>query len=222
MKPKLTLLGETGLRFFGKMSAANAHEIKNALAVINENAGLLGDLVAMAEKGVPMDPQRLGRLAEKIKEQVLRADEIAKSTNRFAHSVDKMHGPAHLGQSLALVKTMAMRFATQRHIGLEIVAGKPSITLPMQPFMLLHLLWLCLRCAMESTNAEKTIQIEMKRAESGTSVRFGPLSNLKKSTTAALGNSAETKVLLETVNAKITVDFDHQDLILTFIRQANG
>lgn len=221
MEPKLTVLGETGLRFFGRMSAANAHEIKNALAVINENAGLLGDLVAMAEKGVPMDPKRLGRLAEKIKEQVLRADEIAKSTNRFAHSVDKMHGPADLGQSLALVKTMAMRFATQRHIGLEIVACRPSITLPMQPFMLLHLLWLCVQCAMETTNAEKTIQIEMKRAENGTSVRFGPLSNLKESTAAALSNSAETSALLEIVNAKITTDLDNQNLVLTFIKQTN-
>jgi len=121
MDVKLTVLGETGLRFFGKMSAANAHEIKNALAIINENAGLLEDLVLFAEQGAPLDPERLKRLAKTIKQQVARADEIAKSTNRFSHSIDQEHGPADLGQSIALIKTMAMRFATQRHIGIEIV-----------------------------------------------------------------------------------------------------
>ena len=59
-------MGETGLRFFGTMSAANAHEIKNALAVINENAGLLEDLVAMVPKGIPLDPERLAALRQAL------------------------------------------------------------------------------------------------------------------------------------------------------------
>ena len=33
-----------GLRFFGKVNASISHEIRNALAVINENAGLIKDL----------------------------------------------------------------------------------------------------------------------------------------------------------------------------------
>jgi hypothetical protein len=37
-------LGRQGLQFFGKISASVSHEIKNVLAVIGENAGLLEDL----------------------------------------------------------------------------------------------------------------------------------------------------------------------------------
>ncbi len=222
MEPKLTILGESGLRFFGKMSAANAHEIKNALAVINENAGLLGDLVAMAGKDRPLDPERLMRLSGKIKEQVSRADEIAKSTNQFAHSVDNMHGTADLGKSLVLVKTMAMRFATQRHIGIKIKPMASSITLPMQQFMLLHLLWLCLRCAMEATNTEKTIQIEIIRSDHKTMVRFGSLSHLAGSTVTAFSNSAETHELLKLLKGEITADLQSGELLLTFLKQSGG
>ncbi len=215
----MTILGETGLRFFGKMSAANAHEIKNALAVINESAGLLGDLVALSAKGIPLDPDRLKRLADKIKEQVARADEIAKSTNRFAHSVDKAHGPADLKRSLVLVKTMAMRFATKRHITIEIVPCKAAITLQAPPFILLHLLWLCLQCAMRATDAEKTLQVIMERKHGDALVRYGPLSHLEASKAKALNASPAVSALLRPLKGQVKANANSDELVLTFSRQ---
>lgn len=221
MDDKIKKLGETGLRFFGKMSAANSHEIKNALAIINENAGLLSDLVAMRETGVPFDSQRLKKLADTIKQQVARADEIAKSTNRFAHSVDNPYGSADLEKSLTLVRTMAMRFATQRHISIDIVPCESSITLNAQPFVLLHLLWLCLQCAMEATDAEKTILITMKRSadRSTTTVNYGPLSHLEKSTVTNLSATAEMDALLHITSAQVEAKTHSGDLVLTFVRK---
>jgi C4-dicarboxylate-specific signal transduction histidine kinase len=49
-------IGDAGLQFFGRMSASISHELKNALAIIKENAGLLADYVAMMGKGTPIDP----------------------------------------------------------------------------------------------------------------------------------------------------------------------
>ena len=69
-------IGNAGLEFFGKVSASISHDIKNVLAVINENAGLLEDFCLMAEKGKPLDPSRLKRLALDVKEQVRRGDGI--------------------------------------------------------------------------------------------------------------------------------------------------
>ena len=48
-KPENT--SEMGLQFFGRMSASISHEIKNVLAIINENAGLLEDFSLMADRG---------------------------------------------------------------------------------------------------------------------------------------------------------------------------
>ena len=38
-------IGETGLRFFGKINSSISHEMRNVLAIINENAGLMKDLM---------------------------------------------------------------------------------------------------------------------------------------------------------------------------------
>ncbi|MGD9368802.1 MAG: hypothetical protein PVH87_24075 [Desulfobacteraceae bacterium] len=213
---KKPVMDETGLRFFSHMSAANAHEIKNALAIINENAGLLEDLVILSEKGVALDSERLKRLAGKIKQQVARADKIAKSTNRFAHSVDLEHGPADLERSLRLIKSMAMRFATQRHIDIEIIPISPTITLSVQPFRLLHLLWLCLQCAMEATDSEETIQIASKRENGGVMVQYGPLARLEEEKVSMLDASSQMQVLLQPLNGRLTADTKKKNLLLTF------
>jgi C4-dicarboxylate-specific signal transduction histidine kinase len=213
---KKPVMDETGLRFFSHMSAANAHEIKNALAVINENAGLLEDLVDLSEKGLPLDSQRLKRLAGKIKQQVARADKIAKSTNRFAHSVDLKQGPANLERSLRLIKTMAMRFATQRHIDIEIIPIAPTITLSVQPFRLLHLLWMCLQCAMDATDSEETIQIASWRDNGCVRVQYGPLAHLEQEKVSMLDASYEMQVLLQPLNGQLTADARKKNLLLTF------
>ena len=79
MKTQGDMIGEQGLKFFGKMSATISHEINNALAIINENAGLMQDFTHMVDKGIPLDPKRLNTLAGKIIQQVRRAEGIVKN-----------------------------------------------------------------------------------------------------------------------------------------------
>jgi signal transduction histidine kinase len=71
-----------GIQFFGKMSASISHEIKNVLAVINENAGLLEDICFMADRGKPGDIVRLKKIAGDVKDQVRRADRIVTAMSR--------------------------------------------------------------------------------------------------------------------------------------------
>ena len=77
-------IGKTGLKFFGGVVASISHEIKNRLAIINENAGLLEDLVLMSERGMEIDSERLKRLADSLKNQVSTADGIIKKMNQFS------------------------------------------------------------------------------------------------------------------------------------------
>ncbi len=216
MDDQLDLLRKSGLQFFGEMSAANAHEIKNALAVINENAGLLEDFVGMAEKGASLDLPRLKRLAAQIKQQVARADHIAKSTNRFAHSVDKCSGAANLEQSLILVADMAHRFATLRDVHLSLEPIEAAITLPVKPFILLHLLWLCLHACIKTCDTGHTLKIAACRASSITEIRYGPLAGEHESFVSELRASPEIAVLLSTLNGRMESDTGAAVLILTF------
>jgi hypothetical protein len=210
------LLAKRGLQFFGEMSAANAHEIKNALAVINENAGLLEDLVGLSEKGVPLDLSRLKRVAKQIKQQVARVDHIAKSTNRFAHSVDSSHRAANLELALSLVMDMAHRFATLRDVHLKLEPLAVTITLPVRPFILLHLLWLCLHACIKTCATGHTLKIAACRVNSITEIRYGPLTEKNDSLVSALRASPEIAVLLHTLNGHLKADTGAAVLILTF------
>ena len=89
MSVKPDIIAETGLQFFGKISASISHELKNVMAIVNENAGLLEDLTVMAERGKPLDPARLKLMAAAVQKQIGRADVILKNMNRFAHSFDE-------------------------------------------------------------------------------------------------------------------------------------
>ncbi len=155
----LKILGRTALGFFGRMTASVSHELKNVFAVINENAGLMEDLIALSERGRPLDAKRLALLASKTREQVKRGDQIVKNLNLFAHSVDRDKAPVSLSELLTLSTALAARLATNK--GYEIVTqcdrNIPELTT--SPFLLHNLLWRALDYAMQDTDEEKKIVI---------------------------------------------------------------
>jgi len=112
--------GQAGVRFFSKMSASISHDIKNVLAVINENAGLLDDLCLMVARGKPLNSDRVKRLDGDIQEQVRRGDQIVTIMNRFAHSADSESMPVDLGERLYLLEALSQRAATMRGVRLEV------------------------------------------------------------------------------------------------------
>ena len=116
---------ELGLDFFGNMTASISHELKNALAIVNENAGLLGDLALLMEKGRPLSPERLVSLAGNIRRQVQRADDIIRRLNRFAHSAHEPAASTDLGEVLAFTVALADRLATMKGVALTVEAGEP-------------------------------------------------------------------------------------------------
>jgi len=126
------------------MTASISHEIKNCLAIINEQAGLLSDMVRQAEQGRALDQARLARLAESVKKQITRTDGIIRSMNRFAHSVDELWQPVDLGELLPLGAALFRRMAERRNIQIQTELPPGALTVNTSPFFLLGLLWRCL------------------------------------------------------------------------------
>ena len=126
---------ELGIDFFGRMTASISHEIKNTLAIVNENAGLLGDLALLMDKGRPLSSERLTTLAGNIRRQVQRADDIIRRLNRFAHSAHEPAASVDLGEVLTFTAALAERLATMKGIGLTVAAGG-AVTVEVGPFLL--------------------------------------------------------------------------------------
>ncbi len=208
------LISRTGLAFFGKMTASISHEIKNVLAIINENAGLLEDIILMAERGTPVDPDRLKTQATRIKNQVRRADGIVKNMNKFAHSVDELLMSVDLVELAELLAALSGRLAYTRGVKLESSSVGSSVTITTNPFLLENLIWLCLDFAMGMAGSGKTVGLIPEKSEAGGRIRFTQLEALGEPQTEKFPGEAE-KALLAALKAQITKDVKGGELVLT-------
>lgn len=178
MKYDWDTIGEDGLHFFGTVSASISHEIKNVLAILNENAGLMEDLVSMAEKGISLNNERLKSIAVSMKKQIQRGDLIAKNMNRFAHSVDDFLITVDVSETLELVVSLSGRSADMRGVRLNPQYIPRKICISTHPFFLETLLWRCLNVAITFSGKEKTVGIMIEEMGKGARVSFSGLNNL--------------------------------------------
>ena len=199
------IIGKEGLQFFGKMSASITHEIKNVLAIINENAGLLEDFTLMAEKGRPIEMERFKTVAGKIKNQVRRADGIVKNLSRFAHSADAFTEEIDLNEVLKFVVSLSGRLADMQGIALEQMHADRPVMVTTTPFCLQNLLCLCLDFAMEVTGTEKNIHLSAEKMENGAQIRFSHLRDMEKIPGDRFPTQKE-KALMGAIGARLSID----------------
>jgi C4-dicarboxylate-specific signal transduction histidine kinase len=213
MGDKLEIIGETGLQFFGKMTASISHEMKNVLAIINENAGLLEDFTLMAERGMAIETERLKRLSQAVIKQISRADVIIKNMNRFAHSADESLKTADLNETLELVVFLSNRFASMRRVALESKPQESPVKIKTYPFFLMNLLWLCLDFAMDASGGAKMIELVAQKIETGAQIRFRGLNGLAS---ASMGRFQDerAKRLLGLLRAELAVSLESKEIVV--------
>jgi len=203
----------TGLQFFGKISASISHELKNALAIINENAGLLEDFAIMADRGVPFDPARLKKMAAAVKKQISRADTIIRNMNRFAHSTDQTDVSVDLAQTIDTVIAVTARFAAMRGIKIELKLPDNPVVLQTAPFFLMNLIWRCLEFAMSAAGDEKQIELVAEAADDRVRIRFRRLSGLTAALRETFASDREQN-LREMLAAEFKIDLEPQEIVL--------
>lgn len=206
-------IGGAGLQFFGTVSASISHELKNVLAIINENAGLLEDLTFAARRGSPIDPDKLDRTVQNFTKQIHRADEILKNMNRFAHSVDQFECQVDLHDLVVLVANLAARKAAMGRISLETTAPAQPIHLTCNPFLLENLVWLCLELAIAATGSGRTLTLTPEKTASAIRLHIAGIDGLGE--TSATRNAAGIEAILAALGAEMTTDPAGHTLTLT-------
>lgn len=161
------------IQFFGALSAAMTHDMKNILAIINENAGLLNDLAVTSQnKVIPMDPLKAAMISEKIGKQVTRANNMMNRFNRFSHSMDHAKEFVDMEEMVMLVADLAERII-RRHGGtLTVIPAPVPCRIHARRFAVLHLIFraLDILCGSQADPASDT--------EKQMTVRFGRDSTL--------------------------------------------
>lgn len=162
----------SGLKFFGKINASISHEIRNGLAVMNENAGLIKDLLFMSEKGHPLDLGRVSERVKKILEQVKKTNSIVDNMNRFAHSVDNDVLRISAGECMEFVIRLSERFAGMKGVDIIFNAPEERVDITAFPFLLENLLFLCIEYAINNASEEKKIVISVEKQRDTVRFRF--------------------------------------------------
>jgi len=169
---------ETGLAFYSRVSASISHELKNSLAVINESAGFLEDIILMVQKGRPLDPNQIGALAGTILKQVQRSNGIAQNMNRLAHSLDEKRSSIDLVSLLGLMTCLAERNAVNKGVNISSVLPESPITVTTCPFYLETLIWLLLELSIDACGSGKSVKLIADSTDSGVQIDFSGLETL--------------------------------------------
>jgi C4-dicarboxylate-specific signal transduction histidine kinase len=217
MGTKPDIIAETGLQFFGKISASISHELKNVMAIVNENAGLLEDLTAMAEQGRPLDPARLKLMAAAVQKQVGRADEILNNMNRFAHTIDATVAEVDLNQTIELFMALTDRFILMRGVKVDLQLPDQPLKIPTAPYFLINLLWLCLDFAISASGDDKRVSLVAEETEDSIRIRFRQLEGLTEALLKTFPSGHENS-LLAVLEAALAAEPERQEIVLRLPR----
>ena len=160
-------LRRLSLDFLAQVTANATHEIKNELAVMNEQSHLLQEFLLMAAQGREVDPQRLHTLVERIIARVGQADNVVKRLNAFAHSADLKPGALRAEGLLPLILEMFARRASVAGVTVELTAGADLVPSGVDMFLLEAAMWFCLVEASQASQAGGRIEAGLEKQDGG-------------------------------------------------------
>jgi light-regulated signal transduction histidine kinase (bacteriophytochrome) len=203
------------LKFFGRISASISHELKNSLSIVNEDAGLVEDLVLLTEKGRDLNIERVKSLSISIRRQVKRIDQIIRNMNKFAHSVDMEIKSVDVQEHLELIAAVSARLLVARKMTLELNSSQHRPNVMTSPIFLLYLLWHLIDCCSRWAKPGETLHINLDNPGNPVSIQFLGCMTTNPDLRAEL-EGGDLSVLLALLGASLEMDAAQSGMNLSF------
>ncbi len=202
------------LQYFKAMLPSFSHEAKNVLAVINENAGLMADYILMAQKGKTLDLERLNSLATIIRKQVARFNTLITDVRQAAHGIDNNTQTLCLVQHARQVSELLSTKAATRSIQFHVSAMEEPILIHTRPVLLLHLIWVCLDYAMQTSEQGRQIELSLEKKGENACVLMSGIDKLGPDSMPAIMPDEHRNTVLSALNAELAIDEHEKTLLL--------
>ncbi len=196
------LLREKGLAFFGSITASFSHEINNVMAIISELAGLMEDLLRVADQGHPPQLERFRGIYERIGTQVKRGEEMTKRFNRFAHTMDEPVKTIDMTHLLEDLIALSERPRTRRRARLETRFSDETILLVGNPFLLQQAVFSCMELVLAASHDNQLLRLILEKQEGGARITVTGENPTVKTDDASL---SFLPILMEELGGKIEV-----------------
>ncbi|WP_051434310.1 hypothetical protein [Desulfonatronum lacustre] len=200
------------LGFFAAISASVTHEIKNHLAIINEQNGLLGDMLAMDADDGPAYRKRLGKVVQDVADQVIKADGVVRRFNTFAHTADSPVGAVDVADFLKLFGEISARLARRKGATVLVEPGAECVTIRTRPFELLHLLFCAMNVLLGSGTSKGALRLRLESDSEGIRVRMS--GNGGNGAAGAQASDPALALLLQRLQARLVLASDGTGLTL--------
>ncbi len=158
---------DRALAFFGGVIAAQAHELRNVLNIINELAGLQQDLLAA---GGVESQGRVAQLGARVQAQVERGRQILVQVSRFAHSVDAPCVVFDVGEVLGRVGFFAERVARLNRTSLAAELAAEPVAIENDPFALQQAVFVALQQAIGAATEARAVRLGFAAEAGGVTI----------------------------------------------------
>jgi C4-dicarboxylate-specific signal transduction histidine kinase len=179
-------LREKGIVFLGSVTASFSHEINNVMAIIAELAGLMEDLLRVADQGNPPPLERIRGISERIGTQVKRGEEMIKRLNRFAHTMDEPVKTIDMTNLLVDLIALSERLRTRRRARLETRFPEETILLVNNPFLLQQAVFSCMELVLAASQENQLLKLILEKQEGGARITVAGEDPMVKTDEAAL------------------------------------
>ena len=138
------------IAFFGKITAAVTHEMKNVLAIIKESAGLMEDLFAMSQDVSIPHREKIQKTLSTIKTQVQRGVALSDRLNKLAHAPDGTVTEINLNEEIEHIIELSRRFARLKNVDLQFAPSPAPVMMTTGAFQLQMTLFNCIACYLDA------------------------------------------------------------------------
>jgi C4-dicarboxylate-specific signal transduction histidine kinase len=153
---------ENAVIFFGKITASFTHDLNNIIAIIDQSAGLMEDLLpgVAGNSGIPA--KKFAAIAEKIRKHTSRGMALIKHLNTFSHGIDHPIDTVNLNDIITNLMALSGRFLSNKGIELELNLSEQDNELRSNPFVIQQILFMIIEIA--SANAHKGDKLTISTA----------------------------------------------------------
>lgn len=150
---------ENSLAFFGAITASISHELNNVMSIIDQNIGLLEDILSAGADVRTINEERLQKIVVSIGKQKERGVGIIKGLNTFAHSVDDPVSKFDLGQLVNNFVKLTQRLASLKKANIESRTPDSPLLITNSSFLLQQILFICFQRALNRSMPGDVITI---------------------------------------------------------------
>lgn len=206
MEKEIGRICAEGLAFFGKTNRLISHELKNVFAIISETLGLMEELLALPGTDVDLIPGKLHSLSVSILEEVGRANNITRSMNTFAHSVDTFVKETDVKQTVMQVIELMKLDSVAKNTNFRL-SGSESCMIHTSPFFLIDLIYHVTHTFLHGVGPGKEIRISFDSDDGYVRIAYSGLTGMIEEFP-----TKRQRFLARVVSAKLSLDTSSGEL----------